>query len=214
MNQIESLLNRPKAYYNIDGVGELAGGFMCLGYGLLMWLQVHAPKDSVWHGMPAFIIYVGLMCLILQYGPKAIKKHITYPRTGFVQYRARDSRWRPAILGAVVAAAISGGLAIALRRHWNMATPAALIGLLFAASYAYGFARTVRWKWAVAGVVALGSLVIAVLPADLVGAPANHSWAGAFMLTMVLYGAVLSVSGGISFWLYLRHTEAPAQEAQ
>ena len=65
MDQIESLLNRPKAYYNIDGVGELAGGFMCLGCGLLMWLQAHAPKDSVWHGMPAFIIYVGLMCLIL-----------------------------------------------------------------------------------------------------------------------------------------------------
>jgi hypothetical protein len=31
---------------------------------------------------------------------------------------------------------------------------------------------------------------------------------------MTLYGAVLSISGGISFWLYLRHTEAPAPEAQ
>ncbi|MGA2770749.1 MAG: hypothetical protein ABSG26_08040 [Bryobacteraceae bacterium] len=214
MDQIESLLNRPKAYYNIDGVGELAGGFMCLGCGLLMWLQAHAPKDSVWHGMPAFIIYVGLMCLILHYGPQAIKKHITYPRTGFVQYRARDARWRPAILGAVAGAATTVGLAVALRRHWNMATPASLIGLLFAATYAYGFARTVRWKLAVAGVVALGSVAIAMLPPDLVGALANHSWAGAFMLIMTLYGAVLSISGGISFWLYLRHTEAPAQEAQ
>ena len=95
-----------------------------------------------------------------------------------------------------------------------MATPASLIGLLFAATYAYGFARTVRWKLAVAGVVALGSVAIAMLPPDLVGALANHSWAGAFMLIMTLYGAVLSISGGISFWLYLRHTEAPAQEAQ
>jgi hypothetical protein len=214
MDQIEDLLNRPKAYYNIDGVGELAMGFMCLSVGLLMWLQAHAPKGSVWHGMPAFIIYWGLMCLILHYGPQAIKKRITYPRTGFVQYRARDSRWRPAILGAVAAAGGTVGLAIALRRHWNMTTPASLFGLLLAATYAYHLARTVRWKWAVAGVVALGSLVIAVLPADLVGAPANHSWMGALMLTFVLYGAVLSVSGGISFWLYLRHTQAPAQEAQ
>ena len=214
MEQIESLLNRPKAYYNIDGVGELAMGFMCLGYGLLMWLQANAPKDSVWHGMPAFIIYFGLMCLILHYGPKAIKKHITYPRTGFVQYRARDTRWRPMILGAVVAAAMTAGLAVALRRHWNLTTPASLIGLLFAASYAYRIARTVRWKWAVVWVVALGSVAIAVLPADLVGALADHSWQGAFMLIMMLYGAVLLVSGGISFWLYLRHTEAPAPEAQ
>ena len=213
MEQIESILNRPKAYYIIDGVGELVGGFMCLGCGLLMWLQAHAPKDSFWHGMPAFIIYFGLMCLILHYGPKAIKKRITYPRTGFVQYRARDSRWRPAILGAVAGAAAAVGLAIALGRHWNMTTPAALIGLLFAACYANGFARTVRWKWAVAGVVALGSVAIAMLPPDFVGAVAKPLWRGAFILTMTLYGAVLLVSGGISFWLYLRHTQAPAQEA-
>jgi hypothetical protein len=36
---------------------------------------------------------------------------------------------------------------------------------------------------------------------------------GAFLLTMMLYGAVLLVSGGISFWLYIRHSEAPAPEA-
>ena len=215
MEQVQSLLNRPKAYYNIDGVGELAVGFMCLGCGLLMSLQANAPKGSVWHGMPAFIIYFGLMCLILHNGPKAIKKRITYPRTGFVQYRARDTRWRPAILGAVAGAAVSVGLFIALRRHWNLTTPAAFIGLLFAASYAHGFARTVRWKWAVAGVVALGSVVIAVLPADVVGALAGHSPVrGAFLLTFVLYGAALLISGGISFWLYLRHTQPPAPEAQ
>jgi peptidoglycan/LPS O-acetylase OafA/YrhL len=202
MEQIESLLNRPKAYYNIDGVGELAVGFMCLAGSLLHWLQANAPKDSVWHGMPAFIIYFGLMCSILHYGPKAIKKHITYPRTGFVEYRKRDTVWLPMILGAAVAAALS----VAFRRHWNLATPGSLIGLLFAASYAYGIARTVRWKLAVAGVLALGSVAVGVL--------ANHSWGDAFLLTFVLYGAVLSISGGISFWLYLRHTQAPAQEAQ
>lgn len=214
MEQIESLLNRPKAYYNIDGVGELAAGFMCLGFALLMWLQENAPKESAWHGMPVFIIYMGSLCLILHYGPKAIKKHITYPRTGFVQYPKRDTLGRPAILGAVVAAAVSAGVAIALRRHWNLTTPASLMGLLFAASYAYGFARTVRWKWAVACVVALGSLAIAANPSDLVGSLADRSWRGAFMLVMTLYGAVLLISGGISFWLYLRHTEAPAPEAQ
>jgi hypothetical protein len=215
MEQIESLLNRPKAYYNIDGVGELAMGFMCLAYSLLGWLQANAPKDSVWHGMPAFIIYFGLMCLILHFGPKAIKKHITYPRTGFVEYRKRDTVWRPMILGAAVSAAMSVGLMVGLRRHWNMTTPVSLIGLLFAAGYAYRIARTVRWKWAVAGVVALGSVVIAVLPADVVAALAGHSPVrGAFLLTFMLYGAVLLISGGISFWLYLHHTEAPAPEAQ
>jgi hypothetical protein len=81
---------------------------------------------------------------------------------------------------------------------------------LAAASYAYAFAKTVRWKWVVACVVALGSLAIAFLPADVVG----RSWQGAFILIMVLYGVALLVSGSISFRLYLRHTEAPAPEAQ
>jgi hypothetical protein len=74
-----------------------------------------------------------------------------------------------------------------------------------------------QWKWAVAGVVALGSIVIAVLPADVVGAVGggtSATYRGAFLLTMMLYGAVLLISGGISFWLYLRHTEAPAPEEQ
>jgi hypothetical protein len=30
----------------------------------------------------------------------------------------------------------------------------------------------------------------------------------------MVYGTMLLISGGLSFWLYLRHTEAPAQEGQ
>jgi hypothetical protein len=33
-------------------------------------------------------------------------------------------------------------------------------------------------------------------------------------LYLMVYGAVLLISGGISLWLYLRHTPAPAQEGQ
>ena len=212
MDQVGNLLHRPRLYYNVDGLGELGASVMCLGFALLLWLLMRSPADSIWHRI-SFFAFVGL-ALLIRYGTKAVKTRITYPRTGFVQYRARDSRWRPAVLGAAGGAATAVGLSIALRRHWNLTTPAALFGLLFAATYAYHFARTIRWKWAVAGIVALGSVAIAVLPEDVIGAVANHSWQGAFVLTMTLYGAVLSISGGISFWLYLRHTEAPAPEAQ
>ena len=222
-DQIGNLLDRPKSYYNIDGVGELGLGFMCLGYVLLSWLQLHTPKDSVWNQMYMLFLFVGLMLSIIHYGSKAIKKHITYPRTGFVEYRKRDTVWRPMFGGMVVSGLISMGLILAIRKHWDMTTPASLIGLLFAASYAYGVARTVRWKWAVVWAMAFGSLVIAVLPAELVGALANVSRVtayvpakvmGAFLLSMMLYGTLLLISGGVSFWLYLRHTRPPAQEAQ
>lgn len=48
MDQVQNLLGRPKEYYNVDGVGELSIGFMCLGFALLGWLQLHAPRGSAW----------------------------------------------------------------------------------------------------------------------------------------------------------------------
>ena len=223
MDQIGSMLDRPKSYYNIDGVGELGVGFMCLAYALLGWLQVHSLKASVWNGMTTLFVYGGIMCLIIHFGSKAIKKHITYPRTGFVAYRNRDRIWLPMIIGGGISMLASGALILALRSHWNLTTPGSLIGLLFAASYAHGIARTVRWKWSVVWVMVFTSILIAFLPADLVGSLAAHSWitadfpaevVGAFLLTFMLYGAMLLISGGISFWLYLRNTQAPAQEVQ
>jgi hypothetical protein len=222
MDQLGSLLDRPKRYYNIDGVGELGGGFTMLGYGLLLWLQVHSPSGAIWHQMYAFVIYMAVMFSIIRYGTKAIKNYITYPRTGFVEYRKRDAVW-PRILAAFVAPLALGGLLIAHRHHWDITASGPLFGLLVAASYAYRFARAVRWKRVVACAMSLGSLAIVFLPADLLGAVAGDSWVthpvrtklvGSFLLYMVLCGMLLSISGGISFWLYLRHTQAPAPEAQ
>jgi hypothetical protein len=222
MEPIGSLLHKPKAYFNIDGVGELGIGFMCLAYALIQWLQVHSPRDSVWNQMYTLNIWVGAMCLIIHYGTKAIKKRITYPRTGFVEYRKRDWLWRPMIIGAGVSTLVSAGLYIAIRKHWDMTMAVSLSGLVFAAGYAYGIARTVPWKWAVVWVMAAGSLVITALPAHVVGALAKNSWitrqfpaklVGALLLTMALYGCLTLISGGISFWLYLRHTQAPARES-
>ena len=93
MDEIESLLNRPKYYNNIDGLGELGGGFMALSFGFIQWMQVRSPAHSAWHSMWVFCIYFGSMWAIHRYGTKAIKEHITYPRTGFVEYRKRDRVW-------------------------------------------------------------------------------------------------------------------------
>ena len=222
MDQIGSLLDRPKMYFNVDGVGELAGGFMMLGYGLLLGLQAHSPKDAVWHQMYAFVIYMAVMFSIIHYGTRAIKNQITYPRTGFVEYRKQDTLW-PRILAALLASLALVGLMIARRYRWDIAASGSLYGPFFAAGYAWRFARAVRWKWVVACGLALGSFAIAVLPADFLAAVADDSsvthpvrtrLVGSFLLTLLMYGPMLLISGGISFWLYLRHTHPPTREAE
>jgi len=210
MDQVDKMLDRPKIYYNIDGVGELGLGFMFLAFSLLGSMQLHAPEESVWHSMYLFIIYVGLMCVIIKYGSQAIKKHITYPRTGFVEYRKRDMMWRPMIVGALSAPLVLGLIIALARSHWKLATPGPLLGLVFAAGYGFRLARTVRWKWLVASAMAVASVLIVGFPQIWL----DPSWRGAYWLTFMLYGALLLISGGISFWLYLRHTQAPPQENQ
>jgi hypothetical protein len=106
--------------------------------------------------------------------------------------------------------------------------PVFFIGLFLAAGYTFGIARSggvnalFRWKWVVVLAQVIGSLLIALLPEDLTAALSGGSslpaWfsassAGAFLLWLMLYGTLLLISGAISFWLYLRHTQAPVKEA-
>jgi hypothetical protein len=67
--------------------------------------------------------------------------------------------------------------------------------------------------------MAICSVAIAMLPAGLVG---SQSWStmfpdnyeGAWLLTFMLYGAILLISGGISFVLYLLHTQPAVETAE
>ena len=220
MDQIGNLLDRPRLYCNIDGLVELGGSLMCLGYALLLWVLVRSPQNSVWHQI-SLLGFIGLM-LAIHYGTKSIKTYITYPRTGFVEYLKGDRR-RTSIIAAMLGALIPLGLFVAGQRHSDITTAVSVSGLAFAAAYAYGIARAVRWKWIVVCAIGLGSLVITFIPADVLGALANDSLVthpvraklvGAILVSLVTYGTMLLISGGVSFWLYLRHTQTPAQESQ
>ena len=118
--------------------------YLAWDVGLLDWLQVSYPTTYLWHrwwGMLWFWVIIA----VIHYGSKAIKTHITYPRTGYVEYRRRKStRMSALVLGCITALLAAWAATYAARSHWyiggphwGMTTPVALFGLLYAAVYAY-----------------------------------------------------------------------------
>ncbi len=231
MDQIEKLIQRPKFYDNIDGVSELGGSFAFLGLALLLWPQIGLPDDSIWNRMDVFIVCIGLLFLVSHYGIKAIKKHITYPRTGFVTVRTEFTIWSLvpgifAIIGIVLVLTLpSPHWDLAHRSRWLSTIINAGVGLVLTVCYSINIARPIRWKWVVAGMMAFSAVAIASLPADVVAALDRDSrgfpWSttsdrmlGVLLLTMLLDGALLLISGGISFVLYLRHTQPAAETTE
>jgi hypothetical protein len=103
--QVRSYLEQPKRYYNIDGLGEIGIGVMMLGLALFSWLQASTPKGSLWNRQSSFFVCVALMLIVIDRGTKLVKQRITYPRTGFVEYRRDAKAW--------MAALAAGSLAIA-----------------------------------------------------------------------------------------------------
>jgi hypothetical protein len=230
MDQIEKLMQRPKFYGNVDGVGELGVGFTFLGLALLLWPQIGLPDDSIWNRMDVSFLCLGLLLLVSHYGTKVIKKHITYPRTGFAKYRTEYSIWSlvPGIFGIIGIVLIlvlpTPHWDLAHRSRWLSTINNALVGLVLTAFYAINFARPTRWKWIVTGLMLFSAIASAWLPADVVAVLDRDSrgvaWfttdkmVGVLLLTMLLDGVLLLISGGISFVLYLRHTQPAAETAE
>lgn len=212
-DSIKQYMERPKFYANVDGTSELSFGLPLLGLALVSHIQAALPKDSIWqHGFYyiafMYLVFIPFGCLGY-FGPKLIKKYITYPRTGYVAYRrVKGFSWVRVALGAAIADGIAGVIVLALRHH---ATTPLRLGMAGACVAAYGvvgviFARAQPWKWLVYGPLALG-LVAMFLATDWSVADAAHR---ALLLASLTY----VVSGAATLLLYLSRTLPPAAERE
>ena len=97
-DSIQQYMERPKFYANIDGTVEMGVGVWSLGMALMGYGEAALRKDSIWlHGFRHMLflefIVIAFGCLGY-FGSKAIKKYITYPRTGYVALRKpKDFSW-------------------------------------------------------------------------------------------------------------------------
>lgn len=205
MDQIQDYVNRPKQYFNIDGLGEVSIGLIVLAFPLCWWwLAMVTPEDSLWQ-----LVWLFLPILFMVWTPtgvEAVRKRITYPRTGFAQRRDPVYLKILVLLGLLVLLFLPLWAMPSLR-NLNPSALTGICGVALAAAYAYEIARAVRWKWTVVLVLACGSLAVSMLGWDFY----EWGWIGGLF---AFFGLAWVVSGGITFCQYLRHTPAAARAVE
>jgi hypothetical protein len=212
-DELQNYMGRPKRYNNIDGTGEMGMGIFFLSFALLNYLLDSLPHKSMWrHGLANMLLFfagVLLMLGLILWITKAIKKRITWPRTGYVAFRrGGKSSWK-AIVFATVGAAGSVCLMELAWRHGAMSLATAVYLAILVGAYAifiYRFSREHPWKWLVVIFMALGLFVMTLIVPSIL----MESW----WFPMLFFGLVWLASGGLTLYFYIRHTQPPAPEAE
>jgi hypothetical protein len=213
-DELQNYMGRPKRYENIDGTGEMFMGLMMLGFALTSYLEAGLPENSSrWmHGVVVYSVLIPVLGLGF-WVRRVIKKHITWPRTGYVAYpRDRKSWWTAIVAASIGAAGVAVGFAYLLlfaRRHGAISFPRIFMLAALGAPYAFWvfyMSREHWWKWLVLLFMALGLVAITLI---VPGGFNELGWPPILFVGLVWLG-----SGGATLFSYMQHTKPPAPEAE
>ena len=186
--QIQDYVARPRRYVNIDGSNELTWGAMLCGFSCLDWLHAIVPRDSPWHRPWAQMVCMVAMVWLVYSAGKALKRFVTYPRTGFVAYPDTVKRRMMPVVAAAAAAATVFVIAAVLRGgHLRMVTISGAVNFVF---YAVAAQPLRSWKYGFLLLIAAGTLWVADAYA------------------LLFFGLAFLASGVTTLTLYLRQTRA------
>ncbi len=215
MDRIEEYTDRPKRYFNIDGLGEVGMGVICLGFALIGWFQNSMPRHSFWSGGYAFIFLAVALGLVIHFGTRIIKQRITHPRTGFVSYPWERMNIMIRVLLGLACGAVVALIAVwiirlkvvtpLIRPEFSRSSIMLVWAIIFAVVYAARIAGRIRWKWVVALILASGPIAISKFSLGY-----DERW----LLWALFYGLTFLISGGISFYQYLKHTQPAVRTAE
>jgi hypothetical protein len=184
-SKIQDYLSRPARYANIDGLNELTWGAICCGFASSDWLHATTAPNSLWHRPWVQMAYMLALVLLVHFGGKALKRYVTYPRTGYVAYPETAQRRMTPLIAAALAAVAALGAAVVVRGGLRMAALLGAVNLLF---YAFA-ARPLRpWKYGFLLLIAAGTLWV----------PDAHA--------LLFFGSAFLTSGVITLTLYVRQT--------
>jgi hypothetical protein len=199
-NSIDQAANRARRYWYVDGLNEGAFGGLCLLLGIYFQVQENLLIPSLIRHMleAGLVLFIVAIVLLLNRLVNFLKERITYPRSGYVSYRRPNTIRRiiTGLLAATIASVISAVLMIAPP---GLDWMAGLTGLALAAVWLF-----LAWRFQLSRFLALslvslcGGIFLALMQPDGVAGIAAMYF---------LEGTALLVSGGITFWAYLRGTQ-------
>ena len=203
-SQIERRVNR---YWYSDGIGELIGGGVLFLLAAYFSLQQYLGEQSFVGGLlqaGLILVLIGVM-YIGRRAVNALKARITYPRTGYVEYRAdaRNANLRRAlaILTGMAVAAIS----VFVARRFDMidgmvAVTGVLVAVIFVVKQGWG-SRLGRFFYLSAASLVIGGVL------SVSGFPRGYNLG----LFYALMGVALAFSGGLTLSQYLRENPMPVE---
>jgi len=204
---LAALMQRTRRYWYDDGLWELATGIFFLALALFLALEAVTPRGSrLWllFGLGGPVIFIGLPLAIYRLVNR-VKARITYPRTGYVRYRAQHGRRARILRAAGLGAALGVLLSTSLQMGWEIQLPL-LFGAVGAMAFALvGYSLGLRRFYVLAGWSALAGVVIARLPLS------NLASGALFWLAL---GLGVSVSGLYTLRRYLSSAPKPREEAE
>ena len=216
-SQIKDYIRRPNRYENIDGTNEILFGALYLAGWLAGEIGPRLPATHFWqHNLIGVLIPI-YAAFALCYGVavpvnRAIKRRITFPRTGYVARAKCGNKPRAVFFffGVAVAGALVSFLVFQAQRH-HAVVPVriAMIGAL-AATYAGAalmWSREHVWKMFVALGLALGLAAFAE-------ARAAAKLTDIFHPAMLIVALTWFASGIATLLLYIRRTHPPVPEGE
>jgi hypothetical protein len=202
---LNEIARRPETYWSVDGLPELVMGGLWMVWGSAWIVGEQLPRDwaSVyWMVVPVLLAGSGVAAV---YVIKRLKARLTFPRTGYVEWKEPSGRMR--LAGAVLAMVVAAVLvAVVVRGDAGLAGRAPLVlGGVLALAFLGAAARQ-----RAPHLLALGAAAIALGLA--VGAVAE-GWTAVHWLFIGL-GAATSIAGGLRLASFMgKHRPAAVEGA-
>ncbi len=203
-SQIEQ---RVKRYWYSDGIGEMMGGVMFFLLAVYFSLQQYLGDESFIGGMlqAGFVLLLIGGMFVSRRVISIVKARITYPRTGYVEYRTNSGNAVLMRILAMFTAMIVASISIlVVRRFDSIDAMVAVTGLLVAVIFAVKQGLTSglgRFYFMSALSIVLGGVL------SVSGFPRGYNLG----LFYGLMGLAFVISGGLTLKSYLRENPLPTE---